>query len=740
APRVKTSPLNRGDRPKWSDIAHLRWSDVAHVRWSELPLADRYSPLLDRYNEILVEAAISMDGSEPTDFVPVFHGLLGDDIRSEHTDDAGVVIHISARDMAKRLQDDVILEPIRFENAYASQIIQGLLNDRFGPGEVQLYVVGEDDFWVDEVTFEYIDTWQAIQSFCEQSDKDVRYLYDPVSGEIRLTYWTPDTTMTPVWNVQSNDIIHETLQTSDAGLRHGVVIRYVDADGNRQQVSIVDESLRKPKEPLRIALIEEADTSYIRDEEAAQRMAQAVFAALRTEPATDLLRIPFNPYMRIYDVIAVENPKLRSEFELYAIEDLQFHFSADEWWTEITASESVKIRHQIWLAKEAKQGVKAPIKGDELRFGDVPGDRLEPGTVKEYILDPAVFAITPSSVPEPSSGSLEDLWDRDPETGVTFPSAPAITFRYPVYQASDAIEVHVSDQARGYVQMRHRDTEQWINVLGSQANPVIFLPGWSYHRFDGGKLYFGREYRLVLLDNVRINELRFERITVADLIMAGKLRLTGDMAIVNEEGTVQITSSGIEMETEEEGGTQWTPGGLVFLRPDGTRSGYLRAIVPGIAEDGDYVPLNFSNEPVIVLSPARAIVHNPSVNALQKLRLEAVDVSPQGFRVVAKLVRHDGSGQRTVFPNTRKWRWRTGDGSYYCTDGGHVSEAYDRTWSEHRLRDVGDTKVFTTGPNATGVIVRIREMLHAHAHAGRYHAENRISYRLRIREVGSPTW
>jgi len=174
---------------------------------------------------------------------------------------------------------------------------------------------------------------------------------------------------------------------------------------------------------------------------------------------------------------------------------------------------------------------------------DVPGDRLEPGSVKEYILDPAVFSITPSSVPEPSSGSLEDLWDRDPETGVTFPSAPTITFRYPVYQASDAIEVHVSDQARGYVQMRHRDTGQWIDVLGSQANPVIFLPGWSYHRFDGGKLHFGREYRLVLLDNVRINELRFERITVADLIMAGKLRLTGDMAIESADGKSKITST-----------------------------------------------------------------------------------------------------------------------------------------------------------------------------------------------------
>src|SRR5690606_278063 len=136
----------------------------------------------------------------------------------------------------------------------------------------------------------------------------------------------------------------------------------------------------------------------------------------------------------------------------------------------------------------------------------------------------------------------------------------------------------------------------------------------------------------------------------------------------------------------------------------------------------------------------RAIVYDPSVNVLQKLRLEAVDVSPQGFRVVAKLVRHDGPGQRTVFPNTRKWRWYTGTETSYCTNGGHTTEASARAWSEHRLRDVGDKKVFTTGPNATGVVVRIREMLHAHANAGNISAQNTITYRLRIRPVGSPTW
>src|SRR5690606_36498314 len=168
APRVKTSPLNRAEDGS-------------------------YSPLLDRYNEIMVEAAISTDGSEPTDFVPVFHGLLGDSIRTEHDPEAGVVVHLQARDMAKRLQDDLITDPITYRNMYASQIIQELLDERFGPGVITLFVPDADDFFVEEVTFEYIDTWQAIQSFCEQSDKDVRYMLDEGTGQIRLTYWTPTT-------------------------------------------------------------------------------------------------------------------------------------------------------------------------------------------------------------------------------------------------------------------------------------------------------------------------------------------------------------------------------------------------------------------------------------------------------------------------------------------------------------------------------------------------------------------
>src|SRR5690606_1061017 len=118
-----------------------------------------------------------------------------------------------------------------------------------------------------------------------------------------------------------------------------------------------------------------------------------------------------------------------------------------------------------------------------------------------------------------------------------------------------------------------------------------------------------------------------------------------------------------------------------FHRPDGTRSGYVRAIVPGIAKDGDYVQLNFTNDPVIILTPASAITYYAPAGGTQKLRLEALNASPDGFEVAAKLVRHDGQGNRTVFPRTNKYYYRAGEASAYCTDGGHTSEERARAWS-----------------------------------------------------------
>src|SRR5690606_115401 len=152
------------------------------------------------------------------------------------------------------------------------------------------------------------------------------------------TYWTPSLTMTPAWIIDAANILHESLDTSDAGKRHRVVVRWRDMDGDLQETVAEDFTYKKSNEPVRTILIEEADTSAIRDQAAAERFANAVLHASKTKPATDSLRVPFTPYMRLFDVIQVTNPAMSDESELYAIEELRLSFSSDEWTTEVVAS------------------------------------------------------------------------------------------------------------------------------------------------------------------------------------------------------------------------------------------------------------------------------------------------------------------------------------------------------------------------------------------------------------------
>src|SRR5690606_35117711 len=71
---------------------------------------------------------------------------------------------------------------------------------------------------------------------------------------------------------------------------------------------------------------------------------------------------------------------------------------------------------------------------------------------------------------------------------------------------------------------------------------------------------------------------------------------------------------------------------------------------------------------------------------------------------------------------------------------GHAPLALAHGWSPHMVRSVGDKATLTTPPNVTEVVLRIREMLHAHARWGNRTAINRITYNVKIREQGETQW
>ncbi|PZM88812.1 MAG: hypothetical protein DIU79_16300, partial [Actinobacteria bacterium] len=126
APRRKDSPLNR--------------------------VNGQYVPLLWIGRLIAVEAAFSEDGSEPDEWWPVFLGELEDEIDTESTE-RGTYVRLFCRDMAARLQRAYIAGPWSFENMYASQMIQAILDRAYSEGLIQepvtVRLVGADDFWVE---------------------------------------------------------------------------------------------------------------------------------------------------------------------------------------------------------------------------------------------------------------------------------------------------------------------------------------------------------------------------------------------------------------------------------------------------------------------------------------------------------------------------------------------------------------------------------------------------------------
>ena len=113
----------------------------------------------------------------------------------------------------------------------------------------------------------------------------------------------------------------------------------------------------------------------------------------------------------------------------------------------------------------------------------------------------------------------------------------------------------------------------------------------------------------------------------------------------------------------------------------------------------EYVPLTI-NAPVVTLSPAKAIVHNPAVNAIQKLRLRPPRCPRTGSGVVAfSCVTTDERGP------FRTRRSTVGRAPAVVHRWGHATSADLARARQNTVCDVGDRKLFTTS-GTTGVVVR----------------------------------
>src|SRR5690606_18454327 len=138
----------------------------------------QYAPLLWPNREVVLQVAVTEVGQfpQPGQWRTIFHGLLGDVIRTE-----GPIVVCETRDLAKRLQDAYILpEMVRpYDSAAAipaEELMQNLLDDVLGRGQVTLYLpsgtedhprpISESPGWMaypKAEIWEFKSLWDALQ-------------------------------------------------------------------------------------------------------------------------------------------------------------------------------------------------------------------------------------------------------------------------------------------------------------------------------------------------------------------------------------------------------------------------------------------------------------------------------------------------------------------------------------------------------------------------------------------------
>lgn len=215
---------------------------------------------------------------------------------------------------------------------------------------------------------------------------------------------------------------------------------------------------------------------------------------------------------------------------------------------------------QVVSSGSVFHGISVPILGDGTHYGRVryrdkfaqyglyATGSAEARQISREDMQGSIFQIHATSDPDPSSGSLEELWDADTTTGPTFSSAPTITFEYPMKWFFDMVRFYPSEDVNYYVQAWNDELEDWVDVAGSAAAKIgVAGNEWHVGRFDGDKMVVAQKLRIIFDEPFTLYELKFWTITFADEILAQVLHITDSMYISSLDGQVIWDHEGIKM-------------------------------------------------------------------------------------------------------------------------------------------------------------------------------------------------
>lgn len=327
----------------------------------------QYAPLLWPNREVAFDVAVTNPGVQPieADWIRLFHGYLGDRISID-----GPMVSCSCRDLAKRLQDTYIEEVREYGSEAgtpAETVIQQILDDNLGTGQVLLYCPVSPGFMIKPYKVEYQSVWDAIQQIASQIGWFLGYRWDPNQDLYRLTFMEPPRTKSAEtadfildWQ---DDFYAQELDLNDADIRNVVKITYLNREKAFRQSVTIEDQASIDEYGRRAMQIEEGDTSLIDTEVEATNMAQAVLSDLKDLTGTTKLDMPLLPTMDIFSGIVVRDPRISSTDDFYGVESVRhsLDFETGRFRTEVIASGHVVGAHTKWLRMETRPGSPASL-------------------------------------------------------------------------------------------------------------------------------------------------------------------------------------------------------------------------------------------------------------------------------------------------------------------------------------------------------------------------------------------
>lgn len=368
-------------------------------------------PFEPRYR-VTVQTAYTAVGVEPSseDWEWIFDGYLGDRIEID-----GYTIQCHCRDKAMLLQDYYIVDPEVFpknltptyieiegeeRELYAAPLVIQEILDYYSDdiGNIDLltpdltdnqgdwqYTNPEGDHYVfaiehiedDPWGLEYQNLFDGLLNACRPSGHFLGYLYDEDSDLFRLTYKEPPidkTTPDHSFN-WLDDIKVESLDTTIEDVRNYVKVVYgpehedEDTGETWREYVVKSDSDSISRYGKRSMLIEEGDTRFVNTEMHAEQFAAWALHDLSHLTATHQVDMFYNPDIRLFDLIEIDNPLVASsKFEI-AVESVRHELRFGEspvFETSIIGSREVVGGRKKWLDREARPGAKSPIDEDDI--------------------------------------------------------------------------------------------------------------------------------------------------------------------------------------------------------------------------------------------------------------------------------------------------------------------------------------------------------------------------------------